>query len=387
MKVLRLFFLTLTISSLFAGLDEDLIEAAKNGDTIEVEELLDRGANVHAQDDFVLRWAARNGHTDTVRLLLDRGANIHARDDYALRCAAANGHTDTARLLLDRGANIHADENEALRFAAGNGHTDTVRLLLDRGANIHADDDFALIGAAYNGHTDTARLLLDHSANIHADENEALRFAAGNGHTDTARLLLDRGANIHARDDHALRWAAGSGHTDTARLLLDRGANVHALDVWAYTAHHHVVTLLEACGLKGFEEFREDPLAFIEDQKNAERPVPPQLMLLWSIILNREEAFDQLLNISMEAEEDTDEKTEVEESYDMANTMDQYHMTALMYAALFGNEHMCAKLVHAGAKINLKNRWGETAIQLAAGSGYWNIASYLLRRLKGKNIF
>ncbi|HCU00936.1 TPA: hypothetical protein DIC20_04500, partial [Candidatus Dependentiae bacterium] len=65
MKILRLFFLTLTISSLFAGLDEDLIEAAKNGGTKEVEELLDRGANIHARDDHALRWAAGSGHTDT----------------------------------------------------------------------------------------------------------------------------------------------------------------------------------------------------------------------------------------------------------------------------------------------------------------------------------
>jgi len=332
MKILRLFFLTLTISSLFAGLDEDLIEAAKNGGTKEVEELLDRGANIHARDDHALRWAAGSGHTDTARLLLDRGANIHARDDAPLRCAASNGHTDTARLLLDRGAHVHADDDCALRWAADDGHTDTARLLLDRGANIHACDDYAL------------------------------RRAVINGHTDTARLLLDRGAHVHADDDCALRWAARNGH-------------------------HHAVTLLEACGLKGFEEFREDPLAFIEDQKNAARPVPPQLMLFWSIILNREETFDLLLNISLKTEDYADDKMEVEEPCDIANTIDKHHMTALMYAALFGNERMCAKLVHAGAKINLKNERGQEAIELAAGSGYWNTSSYLLMQLKGKNIF
>src|SRR3989339_300803 len=332
MKILRLFFLTLTISSLFAGLDEDLIEAAKNGGTKEVEELLDRGANIHARDDHALRWAADNGHTDTARLLLDRGANIHARDDHALIYAAEKGHTDTVRLLLDRGANIHADDDSALRWAAGNGHTDTARLLLDRGANVRAQDD------------------------------SALRWAAGSGHTDTARLLLDRGAHVHADDDCALRWAARNGH-------------------------HHAVTLLEACGLKGFEEFREDPLAFIEDQKNAARPVPPQLMLFWSIILNREETFDLLLNISLKTEDYADDKMEVEEPCDIANTIDKHHMTALMYAALFGNERMCAKLVHAGAKINLKNERGQEAIELAADAGHWNTASYLLMQLKGKNTF
>ncbi|HBR70984.1 TPA: hypothetical protein DD799_04620 [Candidatus Dependentiae bacterium] len=235
-------------------------------------------------------------------------------------------------------------------------------MLLDRGAHVHADDDCALRWAADDGHTDTARLLLDRGANIHACDDYALRRAVINGHTDTARLLLDRGAHVHADDDCALRWAARNGH-------------------------HHAVTLLEACGLKGFEEFREDPLAFIEDQKNAARPVPPQLMLFWSIILNREETFDLLLNISLKTEDYADDKMEVEEPCDIANTIDKHHMTALMYAALFGNERMCAKLVHAGAKINLKNERGQEAIELAAGSGYWNTSSYLLMQLKGKNIF
>ncbi|KKP94623.1 MAG: hypothetical protein US03_C0017G0001, partial [candidate division TM6 bacterium GW2011_GWF2_36_131] len=267
-----------------------------------------RGANVRAQDDSALRWAAGSGHTDTARLLLDRGANIHAQNDYALRCAAENGHTDTVRLLLDRGANIHARDDSALRCAAGSGHTDTARLLLDRGANIHARDDYAL------------------------------RLAAEEGHPDTIRLLIDYGANIHTRDwtgsNAPLHWATKNGH-------------------------HYVVAMLELCYMRGFEEFRENPLAFINAQQMPamcplllkgiipillKKRVPAGLMLLWSIVLNQEEAFNQLLNISMEAEEDTHEKTEVEESYDIANTIDKHHMTALMYAALFGNERMCAKL-------------------------------------------
>ena len=339
MKILRLFFLTLTISSLFAGLDEDLIDAAKNGDIKSVTELLDRSANIHAWRDRTLRKATKNGHTEVVKLLLDCKANIHADHDAPLRWAAKNGHTEIVRLLLDRSADIHFENDAPLRDAAENGHTEIVRLLLDHNADLHARD--------WSG------------------SDASLKWAAENGHTEVVRLLVDRGADIHAeckmseRKDAPLIFAAGCGR-------------------------NRIAAMLELCGLRGFEEFRADPLAFIEDQKNAERPVPAQLLLLWSIILNREEAFDLLLNISLKTEDYADDKMEVEESYDIANTMDKHRMTALMYAALVGDEYMWAKLVHAGAKINLKNEWGKTAIQLAADAGHWNTASYLLMQLKGK---
>lgn len=100
-----------------------------------IADLLDLGANIHANNDLALRWAAKKGHTDLVELLLDRGAYIHTGDDCALCLAASRGYTDMVESLLDRGANIHAHDDRALRWAAESGHTDTVELLLDRGAD------------------------------------------------------------------------------------------------------------------------------------------------------------------------------------------------------------------------------------------------------------
>ena len=63
------------------------------------------------------------------------------QDDESLRIASEHGNTDTVRLLLEKGANIHADNDIALRYASMNGHTDTVILLLQKGANVHGEDD------------------------------------------------------------------------------------------------------------------------------------------------------------------------------------------------------------------------------------------------------
>ena len=54
-----------------------------------------------------LRQSAQNGHFETMQLLPDRGADVHARDNFALRESARNGHLDAVKLLLDRGADVH----------------------------------------------------------------------------------------------------------------------------------------------------------------------------------------------------------------------------------------------------------------------------------------
>jgi ankyrin repeat protein len=113
-----------------SSLEDQLMEAAEKGHTETVALLLDRGVDIHTENDQALQWAALKGHTETVALLLDRGANIHARNNKALRWAAVNGHTETVALLLDKGANIHTDKGQPLRGAALNGHTETVALLL-----------------------------------------------------------------------------------------------------------------------------------------------------------------------------------------------------------------------------------------------------------------
>ena len=56
--------------------------------------------NIHAQDDYALRWASENGHTEVVKILIEAGANIHADDDCALRWASENGHTEVVNLLI-----------------------------------------------------------------------------------------------------------------------------------------------------------------------------------------------------------------------------------------------------------------------------------------------
>ena len=180
---------------------EDIFAFLHYGDTLfEVEPI----GEVYENPSYPKKWKAHAvklkkvglaEDVETVKLLLDRGADIHACEDYALRRASDKGHTETVKLLLDRGADIHACEDYALRWASDNGHIETVKLLLDNGADVHAYDDEALCWASENGHTETVKLLLEHGADVHVHDDCALRWASENGHTETVKLLLEHGTD------------------------------------------------------------------------------------------------------------------------------------------------------------------------------------------------
>jgi hypothetical protein len=83
----------------------DLKYVGKISDGKTVKMLVDAGADVHANDDFALRYAAENGLTAIVKVLLDAGADVHACNNYALCWAAAEkGHTEIVKMLIDAGA-------------------------------------------------------------------------------------------------------------------------------------------------------------------------------------------------------------------------------------------------------------------------------------------
>ena len=94
-----LFALLIRLPSNAGDVNQDLIEAAKKGDTGAVEALLAAGADVNAKNPYdwtALMRAAANGHAATVQALLEAGADINTQDKSgftALMSAATEGHT------------------------------------------------------------------------------------------------------------------------------------------------------------------------------------------------------------------------------------------------------------------------------------------------------
>ena len=93
-----------------APIPEVFFQSVESGDYAEVKRLIEKGADVNAQDNegaTALMLASYNGHTEVVKLLIDKGVdvNAHANTGHtALMLASAEGHKEIVKLLLNAGA-------------------------------------------------------------------------------------------------------------------------------------------------------------------------------------------------------------------------------------------------------------------------------------------
>jgi ankyrin repeat protein len=98
-------------------MSEEILEAAREGQTEQVRRLIQEGVNVNVKGsngNTPLHNASCRGHVDTVRYLLDSGANVNVKgwNGYTpLIDASWNGALEVVGILLDNGASVN-DEND-----------------------------------------------------------------------------------------------------------------------------------------------------------------------------------------------------------------------------------------------------------------------------------
>jgi ankyrin repeat protein len=79
--------------------------------------------------------AAFHGNLSILKYTIEKGADIHTNNDVAVRVAAHNGHLHILRYLIDTVGMI-ADYDSALNVAANQGQLDVINYLVRKGANI-----------------------------------------------------------------------------------------------------------------------------------------------------------------------------------------------------------------------------------------------------------
>jgi ankyrin repeat protein len=211
-----------------------------------------------------LMYAAEIGSLDAMRLLIDRGADVNAQNAFG-STALMWSVSDPAkvRLLLDHGAQVNTAARSgrtALIVAAfTNPSAEVVKLLLAKGAKTGVMDRMhvtPLNAATFGNDTATVRLLLEAGADIETPDTfiglNPLMNAAGNRNVDAVKLLLAKGAGVNAVSKTEglpkiqtgtvefggwtpLLMSAAFGPPEAVNVLLNAGARIDAQDYRGFT--------------------------------------------------------------------------------------------------------------------------------------------------------
>lgn len=127
-----------------------MLDAAANGDTLTVIQLIRDGVDVNCVNDngwSPLVMAAFNQHLDTVKLLIDNGANVNHQSVngttvfmYAKTKVLSTGDYSILDYLLNKGAKINLRDFTkkwtVLQYVQNNSHAEMEQYLIDKGASI-----------------------------------------------------------------------------------------------------------------------------------------------------------------------------------------------------------------------------------------------------------
>ncbi|WP_339267023.1 ankyrin repeat domain-containing protein [Paenibacillus sp. FSL K6-1330] len=194
------------------NMDHELIEYAEQGNTEQVRQLLQSGANINATDEqgrTAVMAATYHNHVGTVEALIQAGADINIRDkqlNNVFLYAGAEGMMEILRLAIEADADVTLTNRfggTALIPASDRGHVEIVQELLTRtdidvnhinNLNWTALLEAVILGDGSEHYQRIVKLLLEHGADAGLPDGNGvtpLQHARERRYQEIERILLD----------------------------------------------------------------------------------------------------------------------------------------------------------------------------------------------------
>lgn len=381
-----------------------LIKAVQRGTPEMLNVLLEAGANVNAVSEYgqtPLRAAAARTQFDLglefARALLAKGADVNKRkpgNNTPLMDAATYANARMVRLLLENGADLtltDALNQTALLDGCRSGNPQVVKLLLERGADpnlISSNGATPLAVAAQGGFTQVVMMLLKKGADVNLPEEPRtldqapLAAAISSDRNEIVDLILNHPQFNRENKkliNNCVFLSAASNNLDALRKMLALGGNVNfALEIYSrmtplMTAVSQVNTglvvdelLKHGANVNTRDADGAAPLHYVLNRDYfREMPDYVDKLLEKGAKINQPDARG-LTPLHLAVETGIPEMVEhlLSKGADANSTTAEEKLTPLMQAAFEGKSKILALLLRNGAKLEEKNRDGETALTL-----------------------
>lgn len=315
----------------------------------------------------------RKGDIKEVELLLDKGVDVHANDNVGwppMVRAAEHGQLAIVEVLLERGADPlrgTVGDRLPLHFAAEGGHLNVVKLLLKQSTVDPNQRDYtgqtALFKAANKGHHQVVELLLQQKGvdpdAVTKDGFTPLLQTIFEKHQKVVKLLLERAdVNPNQSDttyEQTPLWMASTAGDEILEMFLDRkDIEINGQSRWGETALYQAIQRKHLSAAKMLLDAGADPNVPTYENKTA---------ISWAAAEGSEESIELLLK---------------QPSIEL-DTPDKSGQTPLMRSADAGHTKCTRMLLDKGAKVKHVDDEGRTALSLAAIKGHKVVAKLLLK--------
>lgn len=218
------------------SLDNNLLSAFGSGDTKKSEELLEKGADVNANNATInIKSSYNEGPEDNSFILslyyfgegFPSEKYVYRISLSALIKACQKGHVDIVKLLINNCAKvnqINIENKTPLHFAAANGHLEVVQFLIEKGADVNKVNEkegFIYLCRKLGVPKSIRMYLFD--IKYAEDGLTALHLAAANVHKEVVQFLINNGAKvnqINSKNKTPLDIAIENGRVNEITILL-----------------------------------------------------------------------------------------------------------------------------------------------------------------------
>ncbi|WP_339199848.1 ankyrin repeat domain-containing protein [Paenibacillus sp. FSL P4-0176] len=195
--------------------DEQLFKAVEDSDTERIEQMIQGGANINAQDQSgrtATMIATYNNDPTSAKVLIEAGADVNIQDDMKntpFLYAGAEGYLDILKLTIEAGADpaiTNRYGGTALIPASEHGYVDVVQELLTQ-TSVDVDHvnqlgwtallEAIILNDGNARQQETIQLLIDHGADVNISDRDGvspLSHAKNNGFKEIEDILVRAGA-------------------------------------------------------------------------------------------------------------------------------------------------------------------------------------------------